>query len=129
MTTVGYGDMTPTTTAGHFIIAVLVFSSSLYMAIPLGIIGNAFNDVWKDREKLLLMQRTKDRLGQAGFAPEDIPRIFALFDADGNGQLDMAEFKWMLQGMSLGLKKERVIELYQWFDDDHSGGIDDDHSG
>eukprot|EP00929_Paragymnodinium_shiwhaense_P001132 TRINITY_DN101358_c0_g1_i1.p1 TRINITY_DN101358_c0_g1~~TRINITY_DN101358_c0_g1_i1.p1 ORF type:complete len:640 (-),score=150.90 TRINITY_DN101358_c0_g1_i1:104-2023(-) len=125
MTTVGYGDVTPTTTIGYFMTAFLIFTSSLYMSIPLGIIGNAFNDVWKDREKLLLMQRTKDRLEQAGFSADDIPRLFNLFDADGNGQLDMAEFKWMLQGMSLGLTKERVVELYQWFDDDNSGGIDD----
>jgi len=97
MTTVGYGDYTP---SSHFhnrvIMSVTVWVSSLYMSIPLGIIGNAFNDVWKDREKLLLMQRTKDRLKQAGYEPRDIPKLFGLFDMDGNGQLDIAEFRWML---------------------------------
>merc|ERR1711920_713714 len=79
----------------------------------------------KGRDRILLMQRTRASLEQSGFAAKDLPRVFSLFDTDGNGQLDMGEFRWMLQGMKLGLKKERMVELYSAFDDDHSGGIDD----
>jgi len=70
------------------------------------------------------MQRTRTRLEQAGYTANDIPMLFKLFDCDRNGQLDVLEFQWMLQGMRLGLKKERVVELYEAFDDDKSGGID-----
>jgi len=124
MTTLGYGDKYPDTDAGRLVVTIFVFTSTMYMAIPLGIIGNAFNDVWKDRDHILLMERTRTRLQQAGYTPQDIPILFKLFDCDRNGQLDITEFRWMLQGMRLGLKKNRVIELYEAFDDDKSGGID-----
>mmetsp|Transcript_148132 Transcript_148132/g.474194 ORF Transcript_148132/g.474194 Transcript_148132/m.474194 type:complete len:328 (+) Transcript_148132:504-1487(+) len=65
MTTVGYGDISPSTDAGRIVVSVFVFASSMYMAIPLGIIGNAFNDVWKDRDHILLMQKTRTLLIQA----------------------------------------------------------------
>eukprot|EP00747_Dinoflagellata_sp_TGD_P098970 gnl/TRDRNA2_/TRDRNA2_167607_c0_seq1.p1 gnl/TRDRNA2_/TRDRNA2_167607_c0~~gnl/TRDRNA2_/TRDRNA2_167607_c0_seq1.p1 ORF type:complete len:502 (+),score=71.32 gnl/TRDRNA2_/TRDRNA2_167607_c0_seq1:47-1552(+) len=41
MMTVGYGDVTPKSTAGSICVGILVVSSVLYMAMPLGIIGMA----------------------------------------------------------------------------------------
>merc|ERR1712137_1078886 len=55
MMTVGYGDVSPTTTAGKLATCGLMTSSMLYMAIPIGIIGNAFNRVWADRVCLLII--------------------------------------------------------------------------
>lgn len=126
MTTLGYGDVTPSTTVGNIIVGVFVIASVLYTAVPLGIIGNAFNDVWKDRDHILLMQRTRARFERAGYTSKDIPTLFDLFDADQNGLLDVTEFKWMVSGMKLGLKRDRIMQLYQCFDDDQSGGIDAD---
>jgi len=125
MTTVGYGDVTPKSSAGSLVVAVLVISSVLYMAMPLGIIGQAFTQVWSDRDRILLMRRTKDRLLQWGYKATDIPVLFRSFDADGNGELDMSEFLDMMKEMRLGLKDERVIELFQSFDSDCSGSVDD----
>lgn len=124
MTTVGYGDTTPATNAGKVTVGVFVFTSALYMAVPLGIIGNTFNDVWKDRDKILLIQRTRLRLEHSGYSHYDIPTLFDLFDVDRNGILDIQEFWWMIQAMRLGLTKDRVAELYSAFDGDRSGGID-----
>jgi hypothetical protein len=96
-----------------------------YTAIPLGIIGNAFNDVWKDRDRILLMQRARDGMKQAGYTAKDVNKLFRIFDRDKDSLLNMKEFTWMLEGMRLGLKRERVVELYELFDDDQSGGIDE----
>jgi len=59
MTTVGYGDVTPNTSAGSIIVGILVICSVLYMAMPLGIIGHAFTEIWQERDRILLMKRTR----------------------------------------------------------------------
>lgn len=124
MTTIGYGDVYPQTDLGRYVVGVFVFISSMYMAIPLGIIGNAFNDVWKDRHRILLMRKVKIKLMQAGYTAAEIPKVFDLFDLNFDGQLDFNEFRLMVQGMHLGLDQGRVVELYKIFDEDRSGGID-----
>jgi len=125
MTTLGYGDKVPTSGAGHVIISVLVISSSLYMAIPLGIVGNAFSRVWEDRDRLLLMSRTRDCLFQEGYNAHSIPELFHIFDADRDGQLSFSEFQRMIQEMRIGLSADRALQLFTTFDRDGNGGVDD----
>eukprot|EP00929_Paragymnodinium_shiwhaense_P078309 TRINITY_DN40576_c0_g1_i1.p1 TRINITY_DN40576_c0_g1~~TRINITY_DN40576_c0_g1_i1.p1 ORF type:complete len:762 (+),score=172.13 TRINITY_DN40576_c0_g1_i1:167-2452(+) len=118
MTTVGYGDITPTTTPGHIVIAALTVVSALYMAIPLGIVGNAFNRVWEDRDRLLLVERTRHRLIQRGYKAKDMPTFFQVYatcppdsdlDEDAEPNLDL---------------QERIVQLFQLFDDDGSGTVE-----
>eukprot|EP00403_Amphidinium_massartii_P013799 CAMPEP_0178430218 /NCGR_PEP_ID=MMETSP0689_2-20121128/31208_1 /TAXON_ID=160604 /ORGANISM="Amphidinium massartii, Strain CS-259" /LENGTH=197 /DNA_ID=CAMNT_0020052071 /DNA_START=353 /DNA_END=946 /DNA_ORIENTATION=+ len=124
MTTVGYGDIVPGNTRCTTITAVLIFVTMVYMSIPLGIIGSAFCDTWKDRDRILLMQRTRERLAQWGYTAKDIPVLFQAQDGDGDGELTSQEFLEMLQGMRIGLSEDRIYELFQSFDDDGSGTID-----
>lgn len=125
MTTLGYGDVYPKTDPGRVVIGVLVFCTMFYTAIPLGIIGNAFNDVWKDRDRVLLMQRARNGMMLAGYSAKDVEKLFRIFDKDRDGMLNPKEFSWMIEGMRLGLTTERVYELYELFDGDGSGGIDE----
>jgi len=125
MTTVGYGDVTPKTSAGNCIIGVLVVVTVLYMAIPLGIIGNAFTDTWQDRDRILLMQRTRDRLCQWGYTAHDIPVLFRITDSNEDGELDLQEFRKLLTQMQVGFSEERILKLFQSFDKDQSGTVDD----
>eukprot|EP00928_Gymnodinium_smaydae_P083213 TRINITY_DN66464_c0_g1_i1.p1 TRINITY_DN66464_c0_g1~~TRINITY_DN66464_c0_g1_i1.p1 ORF type:complete len:690 (+),score=90.26 TRINITY_DN66464_c0_g1_i1:56-2125(+) len=125
MTTVGYGDVVPVSVAGRVIISVVVVSSALFMAIPLGIIGNAFSHVWDQRDQILLITRTRERLSHAGVEAIDIPDLFQLFDVDQDGVLSFEEFNKMLQEMSIGLSPERALDLFCIFDKDDSGAIDD----
>jgi len=126
MTTVGYGDVTPLTGAGSCITAVLVVVTVLYMAIPLGIIGNAFTDTWKDRDRILLMQRTRERLRQWGYTAHDIPVLFRVSDSNEDGELDIAEFRKLLMRMQVGFSEERILKLFQSFDNDGNGTVDDE---
>lgn len=53
-TTVGYGDVhTPTTPPGKIVAAVAMVWSLCVLALPIGVIGSNFSDVWEeyDREK------------------------------------------------------------------------------
>lgn len=125
MTTVGYGDTVPKSVAGYVIVSVLVIFSALYMAIPIGIVGNAFNRVWEDRDRLLLLHRIRLHLGQKGYDAVDIPELFFLFDQDSDGQLSFAEFCQMMCGLKLGLNEDRMVRLFHAFDNNGSGGVDD----
>lgn len=61
MSTVGYGDISPVTILGRAISVMLMVVSGLYMAIPIGILGNAFSSVWEDRDRLLVLPDTHRR--------------------------------------------------------------------
>jgi len=124
VTTVGYGDKTPQSTWGHLVVSLLVVSSVLYMAMPIGIIGNAFTQIWQDRDRILLMIKTRDRLVQWGYTARDMIKLFRHFNTDGDGSLSLMEFRKMMSEMEIGLSEERVVELFDSIDKDNSGGID-----
>jgi len=124
MTTVGYGDITPESGPGYCIVTVLIVCSALYMAIPLGIVGAAFTNIWKQRDCLLLVQRTKDQMDQRGYTAHDLPCLFKLYDSDHDGELSVADFLKMIEAMNINLPQERVIELFETFDTDGGGSID-----
>merc|ERR1719399_523089 len=92
--------------------------------MPISIIGNAFTKVWNDRDRILLTQRTRERLQQWGYSAEDIPALFQYFDKNGDGQLQLDEFHLMMREMKLGIVEERILSLFNTFDADRSGGID-----
>uniref|UniRef100_A0A7S0FG85 EF-hand domain-containing protein n=1 Tax=Pyrodinium bahamense TaxID=73915 RepID=A0A7S0FG85_9DINO len=124
MTTVGYGDVTPTNTPGIIVVSLLVIMSVLYMAMPLGIVGQAFVQVWSDRDRILLLHRTQERLKQWGYTARDALQIFYWFDEDGSGNLEIDEFQTMVEMMRLGLNKQRVHLLFNSIDVDGGGTID-----
>lgn len=125
MTTVGYGDITPCTTLGHALTSVLMIVSPLYMAMPFGIIGVSFTEIWKNRSKIMLLQGTRDRLAKWGFGAFEIPRLFQLFDLDSSAELDLDEFKILLNEMEVGFREEDMVELFKVIDKDSGGTIDE----
>lgn len=124
-TTVGYGDVVPESTVGAVACTILIICSVLYFAIPLGTVGNSFMQVWTCRDRYLLMQSMRERLEDWGWEADDMPELFRQFDSDGNGELDMEEFRDMVNQMGLHLSEERCLDLFDIFDEDRSGVIDD----
>jgi voltage-gated potassium channel len=125
MTTVGYGDTIPATVLGKVLACVLMVISALYMAMPIGIAGNAFHIVWEGRDRILLMKRTCTKIMEWGYNAEDIPALFRQFDVDSSGELDMDEFRQMITEMGIGLSDDRIVALFESIDADGSGAIDD----
>lgn len=125
MTTLGYGDLIPQSSLGTCIISVLVVTSTLYMAIPLGIIGDCFSQVWKDRDRILLMQRLRRRLEEWGYKAHDLPKLFRSFNSNSSGSINLTDFCEMVKQLRLGLRPGRVIQLFEMLDDNASGTIDD----
>ncbi|CAE7159401.1 KCNA2 [Symbiodinium pilosum] len=121
LSTVGYGDIVPATSAGNIVVCVLIVVSAIYMAMPIGIVGKAFGSVWDDRHRLLLMQRLRTRFATVGYDPQDIPGLFCNYDENGDGELSMDEFRRMLQQLEVEAKDERAHDVFQAFDNDGSG--------
>lgn len=124
MTTVGYGDRTPDTTLGSVIALCLMILSALYMAMPIGIVGHAFSTVWCDRDRILLMKRTRHKIQEWGYNAHDIPELFRQYDVDSSGELDMEEFRQMITEMGMNLSDRRIVELFESIDSDRGGSID-----
>jgi len=124
MTTVGYGDVSPVTDVGHGVLSVLILSSVLYMAIPIGVLGNAFAFAWSDRDLIMLIEKTRQQISQWGYQPQDLAKFFLLFDADGDGELNFDEFARMMSALKIKLKGDRMVQLFQVFDRDNGGSID-----
>jgi hypothetical protein len=124
MSTVGYGDVGPSSSGGYAVSAVMVCSSPFIMALPLGIIGTAVSETWKNRHTLLLRSWLSERLERWGYTAADLPHFFAAYDDDENGVIDFDEFCSMLEEMKLGIKADKMRELFLSFDDDRSGSID-----
>uniref|UniRef100_A0A7S0AJQ7 EF-hand domain-containing protein n=1 Tax=Pyrodinium bahamense TaxID=73915 RepID=A0A7S0AJQ7_9DINO len=125
MTTVGYGDQVPRSSAGYVIVSLLMIVSALYMAMPIGIVGSAFNRVWEDRDRLLLLQRFREHLGQKGYTAKDIPELFLFFDEDKDGGLSLKEFTQMMSSVQLGIHEDRLVKLFHVFDRNGNGSVDD----
>mmetsp|Transcript_7898 Transcript_7898/g.22383 ORF Transcript_7898/g.22383 Transcript_7898/m.22383 type:complete len:533 (-) Transcript_7898:152-1750(-) len=125
MTTVGYGDYSPISRDGRIVTIALMICSSLYMTIPLGIVGSAFTRVWEDRDRTLVIKRTRHKLHQWGYRAEDIPDLFEMFDVSGTGELNYREFRRMLCLMKVGLRESQVHKLFEVFDHDGSGAVDE----
>eukprot|EP00448_Togula_jolla_P041259 CAMPEP_0170631072 /NCGR_PEP_ID=MMETSP0224-20130122/34401_1 /TAXON_ID=285029 /ORGANISM="Togula jolla, Strain CCCM 725" /LENGTH=647 /DNA_ID=CAMNT_0010959297 /DNA_START=1 /DNA_END=1945 /DNA_ORIENTATION=+ len=123
VTTVGYGDVVPKSRPGSLITSVMVICSVLYMAMPLGIIGSAFCNVWNERGRILLIQRVREQLNKWGFTPRDIPVLFNLVDLEGSGALNLKEFIDLLNPMRLGLSEKRLERLFMELDVHGSGEI------
>jgi voltage-gated potassium channel len=125
ITSLGYGDITPSSTGGTIIVTILVVSSVLYMAMPFGMIGQAFMKVWEDRDRILLVKKVQDAMLQWGYMPSDMPMLFQAFDSSGEGDLSITDFRKMIHAMRIGLSDDRVCELFHSFDKNSNGYVND----
>merc|ERR1740121_2572614 len=123
MTTVGYGDVVPTTNVGIVLTSTLMIVSSLYMAMPVAIVGWGFTETWGNRVQILLRHDGKERLRKWGFGAYDIPRLFELFDLNDNTEMDLHEFQTLLTSMQIGFQDHEIIELFKIIDANISGSI------
>eukprot|EP00403_Amphidinium_massartii_P004256 CAMPEP_0178383520 /NCGR_PEP_ID=MMETSP0689_2-20121128/7044_1 /TAXON_ID=160604 /ORGANISM="Amphidinium massartii, Strain CS-259" /LENGTH=759 /DNA_ID=CAMNT_0020003743 /DNA_START=103 /DNA_END=2379 /DNA_ORIENTATION=+ len=124
MLTVGYGDTYPVSAGGKLCAVGLMFAGCLFMAIPIGIIGNTFNNVWERRLQLLVVLRTRERLKMWGYHPRDIPKFFALCDRRGVGHITYKQFRTLLKAMHVTMSDHSFRMLFEVFDEDGNGTLD-----
>merc|ERR1712151_253471 len=112
ITTVGYGNVTPETHSGKFVASVLSIIGVLYMAMPLTIVGTAFDETWKNRDMIILGGLMRQRMLQWGMSEKDLDAMFKHFDDDASGELDIDEFCSMVMEMQPALSKGSILQLF-----------------
>ena len=123
MMTAGSGDVVHKSTAGHFTALILIVAGALYLAIPTGIVSNAFDRVLEDRGKLLLMKKTCDQVVQRGYEASDISRLFDLNEQTDTGELNYCDLRRMSNEMRVGMSEGQKLVLFQSFDYGERGPI------
>merc|ERR1712194_965261 len=124
ITTVGYGDYAPSTPAGITVSMVLIVLGIILVAVPIGIIGMTFHEIWNARDYSLPLRKTRMKLHQWGYTAHDIPNLFKIVDSDENGVLELDEFCELVKEMRIGLSEDRVVALFEHMDKDGSGALD-----
>jgi hypothetical protein len=124
ISTVGYGDVSPTTAGGRMLGVLLILTGLAAFAMPLGVISGNFSAVYEDKDEILLMKRVQRRLKSSGIGPEKIVEALQSIDSSGDGKLDYMEFSGLLLGLDVGFSEDNSRALFDFFDDDKSGSLD-----
>eukprot|EP00931_Biecheleriopsis_adriatica_P076628 TRINITY_DN50317_c0_g1_i1.p1 TRINITY_DN50317_c0_g1~~TRINITY_DN50317_c0_g1_i1.p1 ORF type:complete len:527 (+),score=70.40 TRINITY_DN50317_c0_g1_i1:102-1682(+) len=125
MSTVGYGDITPSSPAGAALILGLMVLNIGFMAMPVGILGNAFTQVWADRDRILLVAKMNRALLAQGLREVECREFLRTYDASEDGTLSLLEFKLMVQDLRLDIDDNRVTKLFGAVDANGNGQIEE----
>ena len=121
--TVGYGDMYPVTWQGRVATSMFIILGLLYLAIPIGIIGGSFSDVWGQRNKIVELEKMRRRLAVAGSGPAQLAMAFNKFDKDCSGHMEFNEFKDLIAYLKLDLQEGVCRELFRAINASGTGNI------
>lgn len=85
MTTVGYGDLTPTSTGGQFVGAICCISGILFIALPIPTIVTNFSSYYKDHRNKKKLEELYDSDFEMPHASFSGDLSFASFEDGHNG--------------------------------------------
>ena len=122
--TVGYGDVVPATDVGKAVTVLAIVCGVLFMAMPITIVGNSFARVWEEKEAIKVVLKMQELLLMRNLQAKDVLHVFTEFDRDGDGSLDIQEFKLALSIMGVTLTPDRMRKLFAYFDQDHNNMVD-----
>eukprot|EP00438_Fugacium_kawagutii_P007038 Skav230654 [mRNA] locus=scaffold2103:266498:267368:- [translate_table: standard] len=97
--------------------SILTFVSVLFLALPVGIIGNEFTACWQSRHQVLLKTRVRKCLLKWGYTvtglkqARDLQLLIEYVDVDQDGFLTLSEFLELIQQM-LGARNDAADEFY-----------------
>lgn len=124
VSTVGFGDVSPSTVLGQAFISVVIMFGIIFLAMPLSVVGNNFQHVWDERQLFKLQGLTRQMLSENDMSPEDCMSAFKEFDQDGDGLIDESEFgKFVVGILGLALKKQELQKLWAMLDTNMSGSV------
>ena len=66
VSTVGYGDVSPTTWQGQIFVCIVIICGLIFLAMPLAIVGSTFGQVWDERQIFKLQRHLRQLLAENG---------------------------------------------------------------
>ena len=90
MTTVGYGDLSPTSSLGKLVTMFSTLMGIIFVAMPLTIVGDNFSEAWQNRKLQFILDQIRDQLHVRSV--QDLV-AFETFDATQDGWIDWVKFK------------------------------------
>ena len=124
MTTVGYGDFSPKSSAGRILISGCMFSGLVVIAMPIAIVGNNFASAWERRILTFVSEQLRHRLLMTGRSTSDALFAFQAFDSNYSGYISYREFKSFLEErLCLKLDPKVLRTVWNSIDADESGEV------
>eukprot|EP00928_Gymnodinium_smaydae_P015789 TRINITY_DN15861_c0_g1_i1.p1 TRINITY_DN15861_c0_g1~~TRINITY_DN15861_c0_g1_i1.p1 ORF type:complete len:497 (+),score=36.92 TRINITY_DN15861_c0_g1_i1:115-1605(+) len=121
MSTVGFGDLYPVTNVGRAVTTALICVSTLYMTIPIGIVGHAFTQAWDDRDRVTLMQQIHARVVRSGCTPADLDS--ALSHLEDAACVSFEAFISLLEDIDVSFSSTMAYKLYSTLDVNCDGKV------
>jgi len=114
VTTVGYGQTIPQTDMGKVFAGVLIIVGVVYTAMPISIIGNNFTKAWSERDMMYISMKLSRRMKHLG--PSGACEVFAMMDADGDGEMSLLEFKKLINQLGIYIPDSRIRAAFMTID-------------
>lgn len=91
MTSVGYGDMYPTSDLGRAVTSFIMLAGILTLAVPITLIGNRFNDVWLESKQEKKKQEMVEKMKYDAVHHKDVAQETSNPIADEASAADVAK--------------------------------------
>ena len=83
-------------------------------SLTIGIVSSAVVEVFRDRDRLCVIEKLKQRLDYKSASIHEIRSIFDFCDKNGSGTVDIVEFETLLNTeFRLGISKAAVVALFE----------------
>ena len=124
VTTVGYGDVSPTTWRGQLFSVIVILTGVIFLAMPLAIVGNNFTSTFEERALIKLQKLVRQLLVDNGISAADVVVAYRQIDDNGDGVISFQEFvEFCTQRLRLVLPKPELYTLWRQIDINGSGVI------
>ena len=114
---VGYGDLVPTSWLGRMMSCIVSLSGIVVLALPIGIIGGNFAELYDDYVRLKNMRKGVTLETMDG---EAMSAMFNHIDTDQSGTIDIFELKASFE--EHGIKFDAQKLLFYFSEADRTGG-------
>ena len=122
MTTVGYGDFSPTSDGGRAVTVCATLAGLVNIALPLAIVGENFIEVWQSRQLDHVITRIRDVLHVRQVS--DCVHAFQAFDPKGSGWIDWVRFRrGVRRHLKLNFRISQLFEVWTRIDKSGSGRL------
>ena len=114
---------TPRSMFGKVISICMMYLGVIFMSMPIAIVGACFSQTWYNREKIMLVDKVRNRMQQQDYTTDDLREVFDEVDEDGSGEIEFHEFKRFLEAFHFFAPIGKTRNLFNHFDTNGTGSI------